>query len=98
MQVVEVGEMDRWLPQKEVPHFPYDKTFEEAEWDPVVVLHTSGSTGLPKPIIAKVGMLSVGDAYIELPEFQGTKFHFNVWTEKAKSHFFPSKSYRPVQD
>ena len=26
-------------------HFPYDKTFDEAEDDPVIVCHTSGSTG-----------------------------------------------------
>lgn len=26
-------------------HFPYDKKFSEAKDDPVVVLHSSGSTG-----------------------------------------------------
>ncbi|KAJ9624372.1 hypothetical protein H2204_010825 [Knufia peltigerae] len=33
------------------PDYPYDKTFDEARKDPLVVLHTSGTTGLPKPII-----------------------------------------------
>ncbi|KAI4603487.1 putative NRPS-like protein biosynthetic cluster [Pestalotiopsis sp. 9143b] len=89
MQAVEVGEMAKWFPEKEVPLFPYDKTYEEAEWDPVVVLHTSGSTGLPKPVVARVGMMSIGDAYRELPEFQGSKFHFNAWTDAAKSTFIP---------
>ncbi|KAI0177636.1 nonribosomal peptide synthetase [Pestalotiopsis sp. NC0098] len=89
MQAVEVGEMAKWFPEKEVPHFPYDKTYEEAEWDPLVVLHTSGSTGLPKPVVARVGMMSIGDAYRELPEFQGSKFHFNAWTDAAKSTFVP---------
>ncbi|KAI9650706.1 hypothetical protein NHQ30_000728 [Ciborinia camelliae] len=32
-------------------HFPYDKTFECARREPLVALHTSGTTGLPKPII-----------------------------------------------
>lgn len=32
-------------------HFPYDKTFESAKREPLVALHTSGTTGLPKPII-----------------------------------------------
>jgi AMP-binding enzyme len=31
-------------------HFPYTKTFEEAHSEPLVVLHTSGTTGFPKPI------------------------------------------------
>jgi acyl-coenzyme A synthetase/AMP-(fatty) acid ligase len=33
------------------PHYRYDKTFESARDEPLVVLHTSGTTGLPKPII-----------------------------------------------
>lgn len=31
--------------------FPYKKTFEEAHNEPLVVLHTSGTTGFPKPVI-----------------------------------------------
>lgn len=31
-------------------HCGYDKTFEEAAQDPFIIVHTSGSTGLPKPI------------------------------------------------
>ena len=33
------------------PHYHFDKTFEQARSEPLVVLHTSGTTGLPKPII-----------------------------------------------
>ncbi|THV47479.1 hypothetical protein BGAL_0307g00020 [Botrytis galanthina] len=32
-------------------YFPYGKIFEEAKGEPLVALHTSGTTGLPKPII-----------------------------------------------
>ncbi|KIX96004.1 uncharacterized protein Z520_08259 [Fonsecaea multimorphosa CBS 102226] len=38
------------LDKVNVPRYPYDKTFEEARWDPILVLHTSGSTGIPKPL------------------------------------------------
>lgn len=31
--------------------FPYEKSFEEARDEPLVVLHTSGTTGFPKPVI-----------------------------------------------
>jgi acyl-coenzyme A synthetase/AMP-(fatty) acid ligase len=31
--------------------YPYTKTFEEAKNEPLVALHTSGSTGMPKPIV-----------------------------------------------
>ena len=31
--------------------YPYEKTFEQAHNEPLVVLHTSGTTGHPKPVI-----------------------------------------------
>ncbi|KAJ5717801.1 NRPS-like enzyme [Penicillium malachiteum] len=34
----------------EYPHFEYHKTYPEAGPEPIVILHTSGSTGIPKPI------------------------------------------------
>ncbi|KAF3064982.1 L-aminoadipate-semialdehyde dehydrogenase [Daldinia childiae] len=39
------------LLEKPYPHFFYDKTLEQVRWDPVVAIHSSGSTGLPKPLI-----------------------------------------------
>lgn len=33
------------------PHYPYVKTFAEARNEPLVVLHTSGTTAVPKPIV-----------------------------------------------
>jgi thioester reductase-like protein/aryl carrier-like protein len=40
------------LLDKQYAHFPYDKVYDNAKDEPFVVMHTSGSTGLPKPIIA----------------------------------------------
>lgn len=39
------------LTEKSHPHFPFEKTFENAKDEPFVVLHTSGTTELPKPIV-----------------------------------------------
>ncbi|KAF9890734.1 hypothetical protein FE257_005600 [Aspergillus nanangensis] len=33
------------------PPFPYSKSYEQAKHDPLVVVHTSGTSGLPKPIV-----------------------------------------------
>ncbi|KAL9120029.1 MAG: hypothetical protein Q9187_003419 [Circinaria calcarea] len=41
----------RELLDKNYPHFPFDKTFQAARLEPLVVVHTSGSTGFPKPLI-----------------------------------------------
>ncbi|KAF2490390.1 acetyl-CoA synthetase-like protein [Lophium mytilinum] len=50
MEVHQVPELDELLDQVH-PHYPYDKTFEEALAEPLVAVHTSGTTGFPKPII-----------------------------------------------
>ncbi|EXF76803.1 thioester reductase domain-containing protein [Colletotrichum fioriniae PJ7] len=73
MDAIMVSSADAWLSDDEVPHFPYTKTYEEAQNDPVVVLHTSGSTGLPKPIVARVGMMAVADAFHNVPDFMGSE-------------------------
>lgn len=52
-----------WLAQEPVRHFPYEKSFEDAAHDPFIVIHTSGSTGLPKPVTLYHGGLATPDAH-----------------------------------
>ncbi|KAL2288752.1 hypothetical protein FJTKL_03420 [Diaporthe vaccinii] len=47
--------------------YPYGKTFEEARDDPIVVLHSSGSTGLPKPITITHGSIAAHDNDHNIP-------------------------------
>lgn len=50
MRVYQIPELNDLLDQDHSP-YPYEKTFDEARNEPLVALHTSGSTGFPKPII-----------------------------------------------
>ena len=50
MRVHQIPSLESLLDQ-EHPHYPFEKTFEQARSEPLIVLHTSGTTGLPKPII-----------------------------------------------
>jgi acyl-coenzyme A synthetase/AMP-(fatty) acid ligase len=50
MKEVALGSLENLFAAEQVSHVPYDKGFEAAEWEPFCVLHTSGSTGLPRPI------------------------------------------------
>ncbi|KAK2045229.1 thioester reductase domain-containing protein [Colletotrichum somersetense] len=88
MDAVVVASPDDWLSDEEVPHVPYDKTFEEAQRDPVVVLHTSGSTGLPKPIVARVGMMAIGDSFHTFGDFRGSEPCINTVLASGR-HYLP---------
>ncbi|TGO60158.1 hypothetical protein BOTNAR_0150g00100 [Botryotinia narcissicola] len=50
LRVVEVPSVEDILKNKG-RRFPFDKTFSKANQEPFVVVHTSGSTGSPKPMI-----------------------------------------------
>jgi acyl-coenzyme A synthetase/AMP-(fatty) acid ligase len=50
IQVLELPNISE-IAEKSHPHFPFEKTFETARNDPIIVLHTSGTTELPKPIV-----------------------------------------------
>ncbi|KIW16413.1 hypothetical protein PV08_06465 [Exophiala spinifera] len=50
IEVLEIPSVADLLTQVH-PQYAYKKSFDEARKDPLVVLHTSGTTGLPKPII-----------------------------------------------
>ncbi|KAL9576810.1 MAG: hypothetical protein Q9212_006797 [Teloschistes hypoglaucus] len=50
-----------------VPDYPYTKSFDEAQHDPFVALHTSGSTGLPKLVVPTHGTYAASDTYQVMP-------------------------------
>lgn len=70
MRVVEIPGAQHWLPNEpedaRVP-YPYSKSYAEARLEPWIVLHTSGSTGAPKPIIQSHATYSALDAFTALP-------------------------------
>ncbi len=81
MKILDVPELQEWLEADEVPHYPYEKTFAEACAEPFVVLHTSGSTGLPKPITVPHGALAAHDAYQKIPQSPGSELVLHQLTK-----------------
>ena len=41
--------------------YPFHKTSESSAWDPIVVLHSSGSTGVPHPVVLRNGYFAAHD-------------------------------------
>lgn len=68
MKVLEIPSWTHWI--QDAPHkpYPYNKIFSEARLEPFVVLHTSGSTGAPKPITQTHGTQAPLDSFKLLPD------------------------------
>ena len=73
-------EIEHWLDSPIVASYPYTRTFDQARYEPFVVVHTSGSTGknilsfkniilpslgLPKVVIVNHGTVAALDAFNE---------------------------------
>jgi len=82
--------IDRWFPEARVDPYPYHKTFEEGEWDPLMVLHTSGSTGFPKPVVCRQGMLAIADKFHTIPQWKGRMCQLEMMAT-AKKILHPSE-------
>ncbi|KAH6714592.1 hypothetical protein BKA61DRAFT_673914 [Leptodontidium sp. MPI-SDFR-AT-0119] len=54
-----------------VPHYPYNKIYDVVKNDSVLILHTSGSTGHPKPIHIDHATLNRVDMDRFVPEVEG---------------------------
>ena len=48
IQVKQFPSLGWCLSADNTPHYPYEKTFEEAKNDEIVILHTGGTTGTYK--------------------------------------------------
>ena len=73
MRHFSVAALNELLAEGSVAEYAYDKTFESAAHDPFIVIHTSGSTGLPKPITIRQGGLATIDAHQLMSAFNGYK-------------------------
>ncbi|KAH8433484.1 uncharacterized protein LDX57_011118 [Aspergillus melleus] len=51
IKVIRIPSLNDLLSSEDAPAYPYEKSFEAARNEPAFVLHTSGSTGIPKPLI-----------------------------------------------
>lgn len=91
MRTFKAEPVSAWFPDGPVEPFSYTKAFDEAEWDPFVVLHTSGSTGFPKPVIARNGMLAIGDKFHNLGDKNGVKHWLDEMARRSKRMLYPSK-------
>ena len=79
MQLVELPDPEDFLAENNdfTPTYPYTVAFEEAKFAPCMVMHTSGSTGIPKIVTIKQGWFCVLDAYRDLNRLGASPAQFS---------------------
>jgi len=83
MKLLELPLLEYLLDAETTAPFPYSKEFKEATNDPFCYLHTSGSTGVPKPIPWSHGLIGTMDAIRLLPRVDGDE-NLLPWTSDWK--------------
>ncbi|KAL9053698.1 MAG: hypothetical protein Q9206_003833 [Seirophora lacunosa] len=66
--VIPAPELHHLLREDIAPSYAYTKSWEEAMKDPWIIFHTSGTTGLPKPVIYTNMMMTSIDAARTMPD------------------------------
>ncbi|KAI0111253.1 acetyl-CoA synthetase-like protein [Nemania sp. FL0031] len=86
MRTLTVPILDELLDHSPVKIYPYTKSFDDACHDPCLVLHTTGSTGLPKPIVWKNAMLTTYEAWRLVPPVDGYVPTTEVYQQATRAY------------
>ncbi|KAH8901470.1 acetyl-CoA synthetase-like protein [Thozetella sp. PMI_491] len=71
LRIHDMLSMDELLSEEPAQQYLYDKSYAEAKDDPVMIVHTSGTTGNPKPLFYTNGSLAAYDAQRYMPDGNG---------------------------
>ena len=89
MRTLSLPPLEEWLHGSDVERYPYAKSYLEASRDPMLVLHSSGSTGLPKLLTWTHGTWTPNDAFQKIPSLGGRPWQALSWKGKRVLTSFP---------
>jgi len=75
--------LEELLSPETVNSFPWDVSFNNIASEPFVVLHTSGSTGLPKHVSISHGLIASVDEQQGLPDVDGRSVTAREWANRS---------------
>ncbi|KAM0798210.1 hypothetical protein BDR22DRAFT_823561 [Usnea florida] len=88
LHCVAVPSFDEMI-QAQSHDYPYMEKFEDVVDDPVVILHSSGSTGIPRAIHISHGCLATLDNDRNIPTPHGRRKHdFTLWNFAGGGEFY----------
>jgi len=80
--ILELPTIHELLAPETVDAFPWEKTYADIAGEPFLVLHTSGSTGNPKPVEIKHSLIASIDAQQLLPDVDGRHVTAREWADR----------------
>ena len=76
METLCMPELEYLLEDSLTEHYPFMPTWEEAKHHPCLIVHTSGSTGLPKPVTWTHHSLSAVHSHHDVHSLEGRR---TIW-------------------
>ncbi|KAI6795683.1 acetyl-CoA synthetase-like protein [Hortaea werneckii] len=83
VKVIGIPDLETLLNPQPVQKFPYEAGFRTCLNDAFIILHTSGSTGLPKPVEITHGLIATIDAQQLLPDVDGRHTAAREWAHRS---------------
>ena len=71
LKALDIMTLEQCIREGDARACPFEETWATAQDKSLVILHTSGSTGLPKPVVVSHGLIAVVDAFHDLEPVQG---------------------------
>ncbi|PSN65724.1 acetyl-CoA synthetase-like protein [Corynespora cassiicola Philippines] len=88
LKIAEIPSFDEMV-NSQPEAFPYDYEFEKVKDDPVIILHSSGSTGIPKPITMTHASFAVVDHDRNRPTVPGRRNRdYSIFDFKEGGRFY----------
>ena len=88
LECLELPALDKLLAASAAP-VPYKLDFEQVRREPILILHSSGSTGIPKPVIMTHGSFAVVDNDRNIPTVTGRRNHdLTTWDLEPGSKLY----------
>ena len=83
VQMIDIPAIETLLDPQPVQSFRYEADFRTCLHDSFIILHTSGSTGLPKPVGITHGLIATIDAQQLLPDVDGRYTAAREWAHRS---------------
>lgn len=88
LKLSKIGTLEDMI-RPDTPHFAWDKEYDAVKWDPILILHSSGSTGAPKPVVMNHATYAVGDHDRTVPTVPGrVNQNWALWDFPQQETFF----------